>query len=136
MRRVIDALANTEQISKAQARNQKENVRFERASFSSTIARSGSAPAQMRNLLRIAASGNKQPIAIPIPTSMIQFSWGARATISKRDEQRMSDTLSAVIKAGWRRPLFFGVCDFPKGLAGADAHPSRCMAKTDASCKK
>ncbi len=32
--------------------------------------------------------------------------------------------------------LFFGVCDFPKGLVGADVHPRRCMAKTDASCKK
>ncbi len=69
MRRVIDALANTEEISKAHARNQKENVRFELASFTSTIARSGSAPAKMRNLLRMAGSGNKQPIATPMPTS-------------------------------------------------------------------
>jgi len=37
---------------------------------------------------------------------------------------------------GWRRPRLFGVCDFPKGLAGAEAHPSRSMAKIDASCKK
>ena len=22
-------------------------------------------------------------------------------------------------RAGWRRPLYFGVCDFPKGLVGA-----------------
>ncbi len=32
------------------------------------------------------------------------------------------------MSGGWRRPLFFGVCDFPKGLVGADAHPSRSMA--------
>jgi hypothetical protein len=26
----------------------------------------------------------------------------------------------SVVRAGWRRPLFLGVCDFPKGLVGVD----------------
>jgi hypothetical protein len=26
-------------------------------------------------------------------------------------------------RVGWRRPLIFGVCDFPKGLLGADGAP-------------
>ena len=31
--------------------------------------------------------------------------------------------------AGWRRPLFFGVCDLPKGLVGADGS-SQAACKT------
>ena len=65
MERVIAALAKTVQTSKAHARNQKENVRFERAIFTSAIARSGSAAANRRNLLRMAASGKTPPMATP-----------------------------------------------------------------------
>jgi CelD/BcsL family acetyltransferase involved in cellulose biosynthesis len=35
---------------------------------------------------------------------------------------------------GWRRPLFYGVCDFPKGLVGADGS-SRSACKT-ARCRR
>jgi len=36
--------------------------------------------------------------------------------------------------AGWRRPLFFGVCDFPEGFLGADGSPqSACRT---ARCRR
>src|SRR6266540_4126491 len=66
--RVSAALPKTVQISNEQARSQKLNRRFDLASFTSTIARMGSATSNTRKRLRILGSGKKYPTAAPRKT--------------------------------------------------------------------
>jgi len=42
---------------------------------------------------------------------------------SAHADLKVSATTAAPEPAGWRRPLFFGVCDFPKGFVGATVSP-------------
>jgi hypothetical protein len=41
-----------------------------------------------------------------------------REQVGKSALRVRADTFKDIAEAGWRRPLIFAVCDFPKGKAG------------------
>src|SRR6266545_7118170 len=90
--RVSAALPKTVQISNEQARSQKLTRRFDLASFTSMIARSGSAESSTRKRLRMLGSGNTYPTAMPKDTRKT-----AQAVFRRleRDESRKSHRLLA-----------------------------------------